>query len=347
MKQLILLALFAVGCSTITSKKELVCEESTKGQVGCERVCVLGEDKNALGAVGDFAFINDTTLLVQSDENIFLYSIDGEQLGVVGRRGQARGEYIYASRLRIYGDKLYLLCSYTQKIVIYDLHGNFIEEYVGVNLHPRDFVVVGELIYFYYGGSGTDKSYILVYDTSTHRVITTHEPYKDVDKMLTFYGASNGLAGLYEDGMIYVKPSTLETYKVSGERGEKHELLFDISSPNYIVDDSIDFSTVMQNAEIILDFIHANGNIMMVELFENTLYIVTSDSVDRFRSGAYLYNNSLLTIDMESMVGEYRPIETTMGNNVLGYRFYNGDIYSLRTSNDNENYYITKLKAKN
>lgn len=83
-------------------------------------------DSVIVSKIDDFG-VNDSIIALQSGYNIFTFDMNGKNIGVVSKRGNASSEYLEISDFKLSEDMIWVLSPMQKKIIGYDFQGKFVK----------------------------------------------------------------------------------------------------------------------------------------------------------------------------------------------------------------------------
>ncbi|MFC4871190.1 6-bladed beta-propeller [Negadavirga shengliensis] len=170
-----------------------------------EFIPVIDQEKIPLFNVNKVRSFGEN-LAVLSRENIWIIDIEGTVINRIGKVGNGPGEYQKAIDFRVDMDKnsVEILDEQSQKIVEYDLKGNFKSEIRGEAFHlAKNFIKISEDIYAVYGGvffSGIFDHRLIYFSKEKKKVINKFFPVR-FDRTYTAFVERDNF--WIEEGKVY------------------------------------------------------------------------------------------------------------------------------------------------
>lgn len=198
-----------------------------------DSVCRLKENIGLLGHLADFAIVSDSSFVVLTDNNAYLYNAEGEQLRTLGLQGRGKGEYIRPSLVFVTPGHIYLWCSMFLKMLVFDRNGAFVSEYTGFEKAVKKFAVKDDRYVYLYGVGEEDgggfKEVVQVYDMNERKITDKFSGRGGANEVMFAYANS---AGLCVDGgrMLYAHPAELKIYE---RRPEAEEAVYSVNDPAF------------------------------------------------------------------------------------------------------------------
>ncbi len=143
---LLSLVFINIGCQNKNGTSYQVINSEFKIDTVCK---TLDENIELLGHISDMHFISDSLFLLSTQEMLCLYNTRGEQLKVIGNKGNAEGEYISPDMIFATNRYIYLWCAMQLKVLRYDIAGNFVDVFCRMDKSIKEFKIAGDSIMFY------------------------------------------------------------------------------------------------------------------------------------------------------------------------------------------------------
>ena len=280
---LILFLLIASGCQkTVQFEKEIIFEQNKVNTKSPELVCQISEENALIGYIANFTILNDTTFVVVTGTDAYLYHISGTFLKKFGNRGQAKGEMISPTLVYATSDFVYIWCASLLKFLIFDFEANFIKEISGFNRALKKFVVnpSNEILYLYTSGyvihsenKTIDIIYIYNITEESSRKFAERGPE---DQILYSYRNSSGFyveTDIDIDRLIFLHPGnlivhdynlftdTIVRYKIDDD--EFHTTRIKSGSTD-IIEDMPKLANYIANNSIVRDIYKDNGQFVII-----------------------------------------------------------------------------------
>ncbi len=83
-------------------------------------------DSVIVSKIDDFA-VNDSVIALQSGSSIFIFDLNGKNLGIISKKGNASNEYLEISDFKLSDDMIWVLSPMQEKIIAYDYKGNYVK----------------------------------------------------------------------------------------------------------------------------------------------------------------------------------------------------------------------------
>ncbi len=322
---LAIILIISSSCAKKSKEDIVLCIESPKGVITSDEECTLDENISYISDVLQFEILSDSTFATWTEEQVYIYNMDGKQISLLGRGGRGRGEYISPRAMTTYGDHIFVASS--NKVTEYTNDGKFVEQYKQRGA-IWDLEVCDKYIYLYGDIPSDNKSYYLQkYDKDKQEVIATLGEYDNVGKILRNVTFFNGYVSATDDEVLIISPSDLTLNKFTDNA---QELLMDIDSPSYQIDTDVSYKAITQPPfENLTNYVENNSIVMCASIYNDKLYIVTNENFGGESIDKFVAERHLLVIDMKSRRGEYRQIEQSRSTTEVYYQIYKGEVYSL------------------
>jgi hypothetical protein len=165
---------------------------------------------------------NGEMVSVTEKGQIVIYSIDGNQIKVLDKKGEGDLELKNPTLVSTFKDGFLVWCRDLLKMVAFDSEGNPIEEYFGFNHSIKKFVVKENLI-FTYINTLVDKPFIQIYDTNEGEIIKEIGNTVNEQVISNLNSCGGGLT-LYNDQIIFISSNSLNLYVVDGDEHQIREI---------------------------------------------------------------------------------------------------------------------------
>ena len=165
---------------------------------------------------------NGEMVSVTEKGQIVIYSIDGNQIKVLDKKGEGDLELKNSTLVSTFKDGFLVWCRDLLKMVAFDSEGNPIEEYFGFNHSIKKFVVKENLI-FTYINTLVDKPFIQIYDMEEGKII------KEIgntlnEQLISNLNSCGGGITLYNDQIVFASSNSLNLYVVEGDEYQIKEI---------------------------------------------------------------------------------------------------------------------------
>ncbi len=114
-----------------------------------EELCVLSEPEGEpLGNIMSMDYVNDTSFVICTASQVYLYSFSGSLIRKIGINGRAQSEYIFPLIVRSDSRRIFVVDGMQLKIISYDLEGNPLSE-VSYEKSFSDLAIDGDKLWLY------------------------------------------------------------------------------------------------------------------------------------------------------------------------------------------------------
>jgi hypothetical protein len=212
---IVLLSTIIIGCKNKKMKDPIGCDaievdsNYRESIISEKSICILNENINLLGGIHSFDFIDEDNFVVSTvnPSSIFIYNINGEQIREINKVGSGTNEYITPSVVRVYDNKIYVWCSMQLKLIVYDLMGNALNEYIFFDKSINHFIPFKSHVVMYFTGGYRNK-FIKVYDLKEGKMVYETGAVTNEHIMLTLKDISGGIAVSNSD-IYYCSPDKI------------------------------------------------------------------------------------------------------------------------------------------
>lgn len=177
-------------------------------------ISVLQENIELVGEVNSFDLLGESHFVVtsKSPERVMLYDREGNQIRIIGERGEGPFEYLSPEVVLTYNDSIYVFCSSLLKIMVFTRDGTPLKEYK-FSKAIRDFRVVENLLYVYTFGDA-DGPIIQLYDLVSEEFLSEEFGTKSNEhKVLVSFDCSGGMA-VKKDKLYFTSVDALAVHQI-------------------------------------------------------------------------------------------------------------------------------------
>ena len=120
-----------------------------------DEICTLSQEEEPLGEINSIDYVSDSTFVLCTESQIYLYDFSGSLIRKIGRMGHARSEYI-SPRIARYGSDRIVVWDGMQAIFLcYGMDGEYLGE-TGFDTGVSDFLVDGDYLWIYSSNAKSD-----------------------------------------------------------------------------------------------------------------------------------------------------------------------------------------------
>lgn len=175
---------FLVSCMSNTSQNSLA---DLTSSIRKQKICMMQENLDVLGVIDDACFVNDTTMLILTGGKLFFYSLDGKQIGIWNKKGEAPDEYIHPGLIQSDGKYIYIWCDATLRLLKYDLNAK-LQYYFDYHKNAiKDFLIYKDKYAIFYNTGGQLDPVITVYDLQTGEICAKEGVFSEEDLVLALW----------------------------------------------------------------------------------------------------------------------------------------------------------------
>ena len=120
-----------------------------------DEICTLSQEEEPLGEINSIDYVNDSTFVLCTESQIYLYDFSGSLIRKIGRMGHARSEYISPRIARYGSDRIVVWDGMQAKFLCYGMDGEYLGE-TGFDTGVSDFLVDGDYLWIYSSNAKSD-----------------------------------------------------------------------------------------------------------------------------------------------------------------------------------------------
>lgn len=271
------IVLLLAGCNS-TSELSVAVPDVTP-------ICTLQENLGLLGEVSSFDICDDSTfvLISKGEGTVYYYSVKGEQISMMDKKGRASFEYITPRFVRAGpGGGIYVWCSDSQRFIKYERDGSPILEF----RYPSavfDFMPISNDMIAVYTCGRRWKNIIDLVDSDTGLVLDSLGHASEAHQMLTSFSGRAAMA-LDSNGDLLFMPKDklcILPYSIkNGRIGDK--ISFDSSSFKCAPMDS----PFNGDVKTLLDYLNKNSSTVLLMEKRKALWVLSQEGVIGDENGA-------------------------------------------------------------
>ncbi len=326
---IISLCINLISCSGNGDKaiKHIEFNEVVKGNPDIEFVCELNENISLLDQIiYQLRLISDSTFLITTGKQVFLYNIDGEQLTNIGMYGRGPGEYLRAIKSYVSDNYIYILCSDVGQMLVYDRDGNYVKKYDSPLPHS-EFIVEEDSIVTFYRASMQDNILIKRFILDSGEMIASYDHYTNADHPL-FAMNDTGAFNQIGNEILYLSPSKLELNSIiDGE----HKTLLKIINSEFDVHLNVNLDQVNN-----WQFMKNNSVVRGVHAYGDRIYILAETGKMVYVDGCVQSSDTrqlnLFEIDRTNLEPIKQRVYTNREEFMYSNFFYKNYIYYITDS---------------
>jgi len=341
MRQLIII-LFCVLVSCVDS------ESFKYSSLSSEKIIELDENLNLIGGISSFCIKGENKFIITTTNpvNVIEYSSNGDQVRLIGNRGNGPFEFERPSIVKVHNNKIYVWDSMLLKIIVFDMSGNPVKEYLNFTYAIGDFIPYKNRIIFYFKGG--HPFIVGIYDLETERYLhQSGEPSQEHN--LLSMNNSPGALLTYKDNVLYSSFDDLSIRLLSINNFENFSIQ-NIEYGDFVIGDVKD-SKDMINTDMnrVVDYLMKNSYISNLFRVDNGFVLRTvNGSLERKEnnliSSAKRYVDYFLlneNFEVQSIARDKYNIEEL---NI--FSSFKEKIYTINVeeSNNNYRYILNKIK---
>ena len=136
----------------------------------CREVRLEKSESCLISNVDRLKLCGDTITLL-SNNQIFLFNQKGKFLNKIGRLGRSNEEYMNVNDFQVYGDRVYILSAYQQKIMEYSVDGTFVKNHELDDVYYKFMVQENDKVVLASQNSNNTHADFAWYDLKTDRIV--------------------------------------------------------------------------------------------------------------------------------------------------------------------------------
>lgn len=306
-----------------------------------DTLCVLEENLETIGLVESFS-MGDPFSVVSTGDKIIVFNKQGQQETVISKTGRGPFEYVTASIVRHYGDRIYVWCAYSLRFIVYNMNGEGIIE-CRYDSAISDFIPDGDNLYIYTAGRRVEHMIDVLNIASGEIVDSIGSPSKEHEVLLM--QASSAPFALYKDNLYFMPKDSLVVYRysLSNRQLERYQELITPSFSVKTFNGSIEDDMLKAVA-----FTFENSFTVGLAINNERLEILTTEGSARINvHDTKIEDNELFSSYYSVDIGssKYNHVKYTEPIKETWVSSYNGSLFALNLEiiDDNDEYSICKL----
>ena len=306
-----------------------------------ELVCKLGENMSYLDRyIYDFEILSDSTFIVVNGKSVYIYNNNGKQIKLIGDHGKGPGEYIFATSTYVSDNYIYVWCSSSMKLIVYNKDGTYIKNYKNAALGVH-FVIENDSLAYAYGAGGRDLKLIKVLDLKTGNIISKFGQYSNADQAL-FCINSPGAVCMENNEILYSAPSELLIYSI---KNDKQKAIFEIINSDFNVDLDVNLHDPEHSN---WGFAKKNSVVTGVHSYNNNIYIVAETGKMAYGKEGKVLSSDTRKLSIFQVDSQYNPIKRTVYNRrdefMTPHSFYKDHLFYISMDIELSTFTLSKMK---
>ncbi|WP_139279669.1 6-bladed beta-propeller [Tangfeifania diversioriginum] len=310
-----------------------------------ENICSLDENISYLSNINSFSFIDRSHFVVSTSNpsSVIVYNTDGQQIRKIDYVGKGAFEFINPAIVKSYENNIYVWCSTTLRLLIFDMFGNPIKEFSNFKRAISNFCVYKNYICFYMSG-GYKEKLIEVYDLTENRYLKSFVTPTDEHIILSMMSCSGGIT-MSGSNVIFMNASQLVVNSVD---------LYSFSQYSKEIKDK-EFSTQTLGKDAI-ELINSNRKKAFNYIYDNSLvtgiFSVSDDIILKTEIGKYDLNRNNMDVSerydkfyvLDKKLNLKYTLKTKLSNNRCLYSSNENNLYSIKLINSGEDFHYVLSK---
>lgn len=330
--------LFSLAVFISCGNKKLPDTSNYNGKLKYEKICQLNEIPNFLGEIKSISFIDSNHFVISTNKssNVFIYDTNGNQIKKIAKIGKGPKELLTPTIVKVHDSMIYVWCASLLKLVVFDINGNALKEYINFKKGLKDFEIFKNYFCSYTGG-GFRGSFISIFDMNKNVVIKEYGVATNEHQLLCILEGAGGIS-LTKTGLLYSAPDQLAISSINlnnwSESTHKYK-------DNEFVIEKLDMGGTEffnSNPQAALKYIYKNsvttdifpsdkGYVLKTEVGEYSVNKNSSDFSKRYDKIYFLDKNmELITAQKVAKQPEnLASIYTSFGNHIFNISQHNMD----------------------
>ena len=307
--------------------------------------CTLKENIGYLDKfVNDFFFVTDSSFVLSNKKAIYLYNNKGEQLKVLGGYGRGPSEYISASQLYVSDSYIYVWCESLLKLIVFDaINGEYIREYKKFTSAIQKFVVVDDLLVYFYISGNVDNNIIKTFNLESKSFLESFGDITESDRLL-FVNANNGGLCIMGDSVLYSYPSkTLISSLKNNKKTNVCEIIDNEFNINIDGAERVDRDYIIQ----IINYINNNSCVTGVHSFNDNVYLMTEVGhvgMDGEKRKMDYSKRKIIVYKMDKNFNPVKKIKLDYPHNMQKWRFIKDYLFYISYDETATLFVLNKIK---
>ena len=266
--------------------------------------------------------------------------MNGKQQKIINSNGRGPLEFITPSIVKYYNDEIYVWCSSQLKLIVFDINGKPIREYINFERAIRDFLIYDNYAVLYQSG-GITGNFISIYDLKKELIIHNYGNTSQEHLLLSTRPDAGGMT-IIENKLLYTTTDELGVYSIDLETFKEIKLLS-------FEDQEFKTEKLKTSAR---NLINNNKSEMMNYLNENSyvsgMYNLNNNIVIKAEVGTYIIDgtifdysqryNKLHFVNLKKEEIEVYKYDLTFPVNGL-FTIHDDKFYFIELIREDENFY--------
>ena len=234
-----------------------------------DEICTLSQEEEPLGEINSIDYVSDSTFVLCTESQIYLYDFSGSLIRKIGRMGHARSEYISPRIARYGSDRIVVWDGMQAKFLCYAMDGEYLGE-TGFDTGVSDFLVDGDYLWIYSSNAKSDAC-ILKMNTLTGE-------YEALDFMpvsgghhLLIRWMSRAPMAICDDVLWCMPKNKLEIYRSNSSK------IISLESDSFNARDEDDPVSLIRAREKMEEYMRNNSFVVAVRPKGSVIQVLTTE----------------------------------------------------------------------
>lgn len=340
-----------LGCAqnSIDVDNEIVFDQNIMDTTDGDFVCRLKENIDFIGNnISDFTLLNDTSFVVLSAGNVFLYNEKGDQLKIINKIGSGPAECLTPASVYISENNIYIWCSSLLKILVYDMSGEYITQYTGFNRAISKFIVFKDKYVCLFTVGDNGREILRVYDILKNKIVGSFGEFGQEDILLSRAEHSGGVC-VVGNNILYSYPSSLNIHQRDIVDIDDDQKVYHISDSEFKVTICENATQKINDGGIIEAIKYGFENSIVKDIHSYNDRIYVTSEIGKIVMGDKTLDISGRKIKIFELNYDFVPNVSKTYNYrpMMGFSFYKDSFYFLKIDSDSgDDRIISLMKYK-
>lgn len=323
----LLMSILLLSIMSCEQKKDsLNFTNNETSNVGPQKICALSENIKPISSISTFSFLSDSSILLSSNSDLFVYSNSGTQQFIWNRIGKASNEYVDAKQFFISENYIYVFDAAQLRIVVYDRDYQYIKNFNPTKNAISKFVVYNDRYICLFNAGGVSYATISIYDIDTGT--TTDIGVNSEEDLLLLIRDGVGAMTIVGDRLLFLHPSTLTLYVYDFVENKLINTVM-LNDPDFSVNQIEGTAAQMMSNDRnnVFKFIMDNSTVLDIESVDQSVYVLAEVGKKSSEKHIKIYQ----------LTQELQPVKTTRHPYypMMAPMLTNGKIHFVQYDKDN------------
>ena len=234
-----------------------------------DEICTLSQEEEPLGAINSIDYVSDSTFVLCTESQIYLYDFSGSLIRKIGRMGHARSEYISPRIARYGSDRIVVWDGMQAKFLCYGMDGEYLGE-TTFDTGVSDFLVDGDCLLVYTANKKSDRCIVKLDLASGETETQEFMPVGSGHHVLARWVSRAPMA--LENGVLWCMPKN----KLDIYRSDRSEVIH-LNSDSFKAADIDDPQAVIADREKMEEYLHDNSFVLAVHPMDRVVHVLAAE----------------------------------------------------------------------